>query len=131
MLAHPLVDSEEIACIGHSLGGRTAVYLGAFDERVKATVASTGVSPNATNVFRNHTTDPARSFSPRLNEEVLKTGVPPKEYRSVAAAYKEAVSGERMVLGMEGTGQSGWPDEMVVKWVDEEAGAGERAENAS
>ena len=63
--------------------------------------------------------------------KALKTGVTPKEYRSVAAAYKEAVTGERMVLGMEGTGQSGWPDEMVVRWVDEEAEAGENSEYAS
>lgn len=81
--SHPLVDREKIACIGHSLGGRSAVYLGAFDERVKATVASTGVSPNATNVFRNHTTDPAASFSPRLNEVVLKTGIPAWEYEEL------------------------------------------------
>lgn len=70
----------------------------------------------------------------KIQQEVLralKTGVSPKEYRSVAAAYKEAVSGERMVLGMEGTGQSGWPDEMVVRWVDEEGEAGEKAEDAS
>ena len=70
----------------------------------------------------------------KIQQEVmkaLKTGVFPKEYRSVAAAYKEAVSGERMVLGMEGTGQSGWPDEMVVRWVDEEDEAGENSEDAS
>ncbi len=70
----------------------------------------------------------------KIQQEVLralKAGVSPKEYRSVAAAYKEAVSGERMVLGMEGTGQSGWPDEMVVRWVDEEDEAGENAEDAS
>ena len=70
----------------------------------------------------------------KIQQEVLKAlkaGVTPKDYRSVAAAYKEAVTGERMVLGMEGTGQSGWPDEMVVRWVDEEAEAGENAEDAS
>jgi hypothetical protein len=70
----------------------------------------------------------------KIQQEVLKAlkmGVHPKEYRSVAAAYKDAVSGERMVLGMEGTGQSGWPDEMVVRWVDEEDEAGENAEDAS
>ena len=80
---HPRVDGEKIACIGHSLGGRTAVYLGAFDERVKATVASTGVSPNSTNVFRNFTTDPATSKSPRLNEGVLRTGIPAWEYEEL------------------------------------------------
>jgi len=80
---HPFVDSKKIACIGHSLGGRTAVYLAAFDERVKATAASTGVSPNSTNVFRNCTTDPADSKSPRLNEGVLKTGIPAWEYEEL------------------------------------------------
>jgi len=70
----------------------------------------------------------------RIQNEVLKAlkiGVSPKEYRSVAAAYKEAVTGERMVLGLEGTGQSGWPDEMVVRWVDDEVETGENAEDAS
>ena len=59
----------------------------------------------------------------KIQQEILKAiraGVPPKEYRPLAVAYREAVSGERMVLGMDGTGSTSWPDEMVVRWVDDE-----------
>ena len=67
----------------------------------------------------------------KLQAEVLKAlkkGVPPKEYRPLAAAYKEAVSGERMVLGLQGAASCDWPEEVIVKWVDDEAqGAGEDA----
>jgi len=36
------VDSERIGAIGHSLGGKEAFYLGAFDERVKVIVSNEG-----------------------------------------------------------------------------------------
>jgi dienelactone hydrolase len=36
------VDRTRIGCIGHSLGGKTALYLGAFDARVAATVSCEG-----------------------------------------------------------------------------------------
>lgn len=39
--------------IGNSLGGRSAIFLAAFDERITAAVPSTGVSPNLTNVYRS------------------------------------------------------------------------------
>lgn len=41
----PEVDGERIGAIGHSLGGHNAIFLGAFDERVKAIVASCGWTP--------------------------------------------------------------------------------------
>ena len=40
--AMPEVDPEKIAAIGHSLGGHNAIFLGAFDPRVKAVVSSCG-----------------------------------------------------------------------------------------
>ncbi|MFV0445415.1 MAG: dienelactone hydrolase family protein [Planctomycetaceae bacterium] len=40
--AHPQVDSERMGCIGHSLGAKEALYVAAFDERIKATVSSEG-----------------------------------------------------------------------------------------
>jgi dienelactone hydrolase len=43
----PEVDPARIGCIGNSYGGRTAMWLSAFDERVRATVAS-----GCVNVFR-------------------------------------------------------------------------------
>lgn len=38
----PEVDAGRIGCIGHSLGGHNALYLGVFDERVKVLVTSCG-----------------------------------------------------------------------------------------
>lgn len=40
-----MVDGGKIAAIGHSLGGHNAMFLGAFDERVKAVVSSCGWTP--------------------------------------------------------------------------------------
>jgi len=39
------VDDEKVAAIGHSLGGHNAIFLGVFDERVKAVVSSCGWTP--------------------------------------------------------------------------------------
>lgn len=36
------VDKERIGCIGHSLGGKEALFLAAFDPRIKVTVSSEG-----------------------------------------------------------------------------------------
>ena len=36
------VDGERIGCIGHSLGGHNALFLSAFDPRIKVTVTSCG-----------------------------------------------------------------------------------------
>jgi hypothetical protein len=38
----PYVDSGRLGAVGHSLGGKEALYLAAFDERIKATVSSEG-----------------------------------------------------------------------------------------
>ena len=38
----PQVDANRLGCIGHSLGAKEALYLAAFDERVKAAVSSEG-----------------------------------------------------------------------------------------
>ena len=37
-----VVDSSRIGCLGHSLGAKEALYLGAFDERVKVIVSNEG-----------------------------------------------------------------------------------------
>lgn len=39
------VDSDRIGVIGHSLGGHNAIFLGAFDERLKVIVSSCGWCP--------------------------------------------------------------------------------------
>jgi hypothetical protein len=38
----PNVDHQRIGVLGHSLGGKQALYAAAFDERIKATVSSEG-----------------------------------------------------------------------------------------
>jgi hypothetical protein len=38
----PEVDPERLGCVGHSLGAKEALYLAAFDERIRATVSSEG-----------------------------------------------------------------------------------------
>lgn len=39
------VDPQRIGAIGHSLGGHNAIFVGVFDERVKAVVSSCGWTP--------------------------------------------------------------------------------------
>ena len=43
--AMKFVDADRIGAIGHSLGGHNAIFLGAFDERVKVIVSSCGWCP--------------------------------------------------------------------------------------
>jgi dienelactone hydrolase len=42
LAARPDVDPRRIGCIGHSLGAKEALYLAAFDSRIRATVSSEG-----------------------------------------------------------------------------------------
>lgn len=49
------VDHTGYGVIGNSLGGQASFYIAALDERIKAAVISTGISPNATNVYRDLT----------------------------------------------------------------------------
>lgn len=46
----PYVDANRVGAVGHSLGGKETLYLAAFDERIKAAVASEGGTAfNSTN----------------------------------------------------------------------------------
>lgn len=42
LAAQPGVDSKRLGALGHSLGAKEALYLAAFDDRIRATVASEG-----------------------------------------------------------------------------------------
>lgn len=42
LVAHPRVDRRRIAVIGHSLGGHNALFVAAFDTRIRAVVTSCG-----------------------------------------------------------------------------------------
>lgn len=60
--------------IGNSLGGRMAIFLAAFDERIACGVPSCGISPNLTNVYRALSGHPASKSSPRWLERLQKCG---------------------------------------------------------
>lgn len=42
LAAHPRVDKRDIVVIGHSLGGHNALFVAAFDQRIRAVVTSCG-----------------------------------------------------------------------------------------
>lgn len=48
----PMVRTGEYAAMGNSLGGGQSLRLMSADQRIKAAVVSTGVSPQATNIYR-------------------------------------------------------------------------------
>jgi pimeloyl-ACP methyl ester carboxylesterase len=66
---HPDVDPDKIGTIGHSLGGHNAMFLAAFDDRVKIAVSSCGWTP-----FEYYETKPGR-----LETWALPTYMPPLE----------------------------------------------------
>jgi len=45
LVARPEVDPARLGTIGHSLGGHNAMFVGVFDERLKAIVSSCGWTP--------------------------------------------------------------------------------------
>ena len=56
--------------IGNSLGGQAALYLAGMDERIKAAVVSTGISPHASNAYRlTHTTNPIHPYEAKMMEK--------------------------------------------------------------
>ena len=75
--------TKRFGAIGNSLGGRTVMYLAAFDERVAAAVSSTGISPNATNVFRSCTYQ--TDLSPAMSRAIVKNGKIPWDYHEMIA----------------------------------------------
>jgi pimeloyl-ACP methyl ester carboxylesterase len=42
LAARPEVDARRLGCIGHSLGGKEALYLAAFEPRIRAAVSCEG-----------------------------------------------------------------------------------------
>lgn len=69
--------------MGNSLGGHAAIYVAAFDERIRSAVLSTGISPYITNVYRNLRKNPP--FEPAVDRVVAETGHPPWEYNELLA----------------------------------------------
>ncbi len=79
----PFVAKGRAGAIGNSLGGRTVMYLAALDERITAAVSSTGISPNATNVFRSCTIQ--TELSPALSRAIMRNGRIPWDYHEMIA----------------------------------------------
>ena len=78
------VKPTELGLIGISLGGRTVIHLAMLDERVKATLCASGISPNSTNVYRRITSNAYRN--PILAKSILdSSGQMPWDYHEVIA----------------------------------------------
>jgi dienelactone hydrolase len=63
--ASGFVHPRKYGIIGNSLGGRTAIFLAALEERIAAGVPSCGISPNLTNIYRS---------GPESRERLQRTG---------------------------------------------------------
>ena len=67
--ALPQVDSGRLGCIGHSLGGHNALFLAAFDGRVRVTVTSCGFNSFAWYCQGDLTGWSHRGYMPRIAAE--------------------------------------------------------------
>ena len=81
------VDPQRIGIIGHSLGGHNAMFLGAFDRRVKAVVSSCGWTPFEHYYDGNLAGWTSDRYMPRLREVYgLDPQRVPFDFSQVAAA---------------------------------------------
>jgi len=62
----PEVDGDKIGVIGHSLGGHNSIFLGVFDERVKAIVSSCGFCSFPTYMKGNLTGWSHNGYMPKI-----------------------------------------------------------------
>jgi dienelactone hydrolase len=68
LVARPDVDAGSIGAIGHSLGGHNALFVAAFDERIKAVVTSCGWTPFADYYNGNIKGWTSDRYMPRLRD---------------------------------------------------------------
>jgi dienelactone hydrolase len=68
----PYVDAKKIAVCGHSLGGHNALFLAAFDERVRAAITSCGFTSFAKYMHGDLTGWSHRGYMPRIAERYGK-----------------------------------------------------------
>ena len=64
----PYVDAEAIGAIGHSLGGHNALFVAAFDERIRAVVTSCGFTAFAKYYGGNLKGWTSTRYMPRIND---------------------------------------------------------------
>lgn len=80
------VDPTRIGAAGHSLGGHGAVFLAAFDERIKAAVSSCGLTTWGGNPKRlNWARDEWYSYMPKLRDVFLEDRELPFDLHEFAA----------------------------------------------
>lgn len=80
------VDPDRIGAVGHSLGGHGALFVAAFDERVRATVSSCGLTTWAGNPKRlNWAREEWYSYLPKLRDVFIKDRDLPFDLHEFAA----------------------------------------------
>ncbi len=77
------VNHSGYGVIGNSLGGQASFYITAFDDRISASVISTGISPNITNVYRDLTR--TQHLELGVTNYIKKTGRTPWELNEMLA----------------------------------------------
>jgi dienelactone hydrolase len=68
LVAHPRVDKRQISVIGHSLGGHNALFVAAFDDRIRAVVTSCGFTAFAKYYGGNLKGWTSTRYMPRIND---------------------------------------------------------------
>ncbi len=81
-----IVDSKNIGCIGHSLGGYNSFFLQAFEPRIKAGVSSCGLSPmgGTNSPYQFARNDWFIHFNPGCRE-FIRTGIIPCDMHEIMA----------------------------------------------
>ncbi|NUN97563.1 MAG: dienelactone hydrolase family protein [Candidatus Omnitrophica bacterium] len=80
----PGVDPARIGAMGHSLGAEEALFVAAFDERVKVSVASCGFAPFATEANLERWARPEWfSYIPRLRADLRAGWLPAWDFEDV------------------------------------------------
>lgn len=75
----PMVAAGRYASIGNSLGGANSLRLAAADARIHVAVVSTGISPQATNIYRQYNPRDSQGARHRVDRIIQATGRPPYE----------------------------------------------------
>jgi dienelactone hydrolase len=65
----PAVDPDRLGCIGHSLGGHNALFVAAFDQRIRAVVTSCGFTAFADYYGGNLTGWTSDRYMPRIRSQ--------------------------------------------------------------
>ena len=80
------VEAGRIACLGHSLGGHTALFTSAFDQRIRATVSNCGFTSFEKYRKGDLTTWALPQYMPRIRTDGLTTTSMPFDFTDVFAA---------------------------------------------